>query len=236
MEKERYYCINKKLFWCCIVFIIGIFSVSVFTIVRVQGMKKDENLTTQRTYVEYEKQLSKLSDVSECYLCGTTNRSVHSLYGGTDSIGIIDLIEWNMLDLRMNGQDSEGEPDGEDAGTNEIFGKTDKIEYSIQSIPARGMAEAEVQSSYVSINDELLTNHLCQQCLDKVVNVLGTDAEVNKSPQYVPFCLVDYQTMEVFSLQRGECSYYVRDYRVEVERDHKKIEVQVYYQPLQSFS
>lgn len=92
MEKERCYCINKKLFWCCIIFIIGIFSVSVFTIVREQGMKKKENLSTQRTHVEYEKQLSKLSDVSECYLCGTSNRSAHSLYGGIDSIGIIDLM------------------------------------------------------------------------------------------------------------------------------------------------
>lgn len=232
MEKTKYYRINKKVFWCCIVLIICLCCMSLFANGEYLIKEKDSHVSIEKsTFVEYGEKQSELANAVDCYLCGSTNRSVASLYGGYDTIGIIDFLEWNVLDLRLQIYDSDGNLICDDLGTDEVFGRTEMYEYMIESIPARGTAEAEMEAEGADINEKLLTNHLCQGCLDKATKTLGSDIYVNGKIQYVPFCLVDYQTMELYSLQRDNSCYYVRDYRIEVVRDDAIVKVQVYHQP-----
>lgn len=232
MEKKKYYCINKRLFWSCIILIICFWCTSLFVKEQYQITENRKDLSIEKsTYVEYGDKQSELTNKVDCYLCGSTNRSVASLYGGHDTIGIIDFQEWNILDLRLQIYDTDGNSNSDESGTDEVFGRTEKFEYMIESIPIRGMAEAKVEAESADINEKLLTNHLCQDCLDKATKTLGSDVYVNGKIQHVPFCLVDYKTMELYSLQRDNSCYYIRDYRIEIVRDDASVKVQVYHQP-----
>lgn len=232
MEKKKYYCINKRLLWSCIILIICFWCATLFVDGQYQIVENRKDITIEKsTYVKYGEKQSELANIEDCYLCGSANRSVASSYGGYDTIGIIDFQEWNILDLRLQIYDSNGNLICDDSGTDEVFGRTEKFEYTIESIPIRGMAEAEVKAKSADINEKLLTNHLCQDCLNKVTKTLGSDVYVNGEIQHVPFGLVDYKTMELYSLQRDNSCYYVRDYRIEILRDDAKVKVQVYHQP-----
>lgn len=163
-----------------------------------------------------------------CYLCGEAEQSMMSLYSKYDTIGVIDLQTWNVLDLRLKTYDEDGNEILENSGNDTVFGNTNAIQYVIDSIPARGVAEAEFTFRENGINTELLQNHLCQTCHEKVMETVNTDKET------VPLCVVDFETKEVYSLQMQKGSYFIRDYRIKVEREESEVYMQAYYLPKRS--
>lgn len=77
--------------------------------------------------------------------------------------------------------------------------------------------------------DEIQKN-LCQQCLDKVIDSLEGYFEKGKE-EYLPFCLVDFSTLDIYPIQKMNMAYSVRDYWVELDHDGSEIEIDVYYLP-----
>ena len=51
--------------------------------------------------MEYGHIDSKLENVDECYLCGNSSESLMGYYSKFDTVGIIGLNEWYVLDLRL---------------------------------------------------------------------------------------------------------------------------------------
>ena len=46
---------------------------------------------------------------------------------------------------------------------------------------------------------------------------------------YLPFCLVDFKTLDIYPVQKMNMAYSVRDYWVELDYNDAEIELDVYY-------
>lgn len=86
-----------------------------------------------REYVMFTGLESKLKEIQQCYLCGSGDDGKIDC----DSIGLISLNDWYVLDSRIT--ESGGK---QCAGL--LYGNTEEMAYHLASIPARGMASMEI--------------------------------------------------------------------------------------------
>ena len=76
-------------------------------------------------------------------------------------------------------------------------------------------------------------SHLCQSCLDKMLEVMERYGEEGEESGARDVCLVDFQTLELYSLQEHYISHYIRDYYVQIDgRDGEELEVIGIYAPV----
>ena len=61
--------------------------------------------------------------------------------------------------------------------------------------------------------------------MDKLDDVIDVDGD-SECP--VGLCMIDFQTMKLYSLQEQYASYYIRDYYVKIESGEEKIVTAVY--------
>ena len=88
-----------------------------------------------------------------------------------------------------------------------------------------------ISTPKLSTYDEtIVKKNLCQGCLDKVTETLEGNFEEGKE-DYLPFCLVDFKTLDIYPVQKTKRSYSVRDYWIELDYDDSEIELDVYYLP-----
>ncbi len=74
---------------------------------------------------------------------------------------------------------------------------------------------------------------MCQTCLDKLLEVMESYGEERKESRAKDVCLVDFQTLELYSLQEHYISHYIRDYYVQIDgRDGEELEVIGIYAPV----
>lgn len=157
--------------------------------------------------------ISDLQEVEQCYLCGNSNRSLVGYYRNFDTIGLISLNDWYVWDFKL-GNYEEGEEN--DASGCRTVGNMGEISFTSQSMPLKRMAGITVTlPEDVKADKRFLQKNLCQTCLDKIT------ASIKEGE--VPLCLVDFQTLEVYSLQKQQRDYQIRDYQIEVEFEEKKI-------------
>ncbi|WP_251388595.1 hypothetical protein [Mediterraneibacter agrestimuris] len=69
-------------------------------------------------------------------------------------------------------------------------------------------------------------------CLDKVIDSLEISKWKYEKKQAIPLCLVDFETLEIYSLQDWHMGCSIRDYWVDMRYDEEKVEVRVYYLPI----
>lgn len=220
----RYYSIRASVFWCwvtlCILLISGL----------IISWNTEGGKTQQRTaYTEYGTIMTQLKNTSECYLCGSSNESMMDYYKKYDTIGIVGLNQWYILDLRLKEYDNEGNVI-EKRGSSSTYGNIKGMDYYVSATPSRGMASATIKSTDGMFDNTMISQHLCQECLDKVTNTLVRDT-VEGQEEYLPFCVVDFETLELYPLQQEGHSYFVRDYWVQIESINDGIEIEVMYLP-----
>ena len=75
----------------------------------------------------------------------------------------------------------------------------------------------------------MLQRHLCQACLGKVTDSLEISKWKSEKKQAIPLCLVDFKTLEIYSLQDWHVGCSIRDYWVDMEYSREKMEVKVFY-------
>lgn len=174
-----------------------------------------------REYVMFTGLESKLKEIQQCYLCGSGDDGKIDC----DSIGLISLNDWYVLDSRIT--ESGGK---QCAGL--LYGNTEEMAYHLASIPARGMASMEITlPESFKLDIEMIQNHLCQRCLDKVAESLEYSKWSREEKEAVPLCLVDFQTKEIYSLQDWHRGCMIRDYWVQIQSENKKIFVDIFYVP-----
>lgn len=185
----------------------------------------------QETYhTEYGKLQSRLKNTDECYLCGSSDMSLMDYYRKFDTIGVIGLNEWCVLDLHLKEYGDNGREMESQQGSNTFFGNTQGVNYHVSSIPSRGMANAKVSSEKEEFSSEVIQKHLCQGCLDKVTDTLEAYHVKGENERYLPFVLVDFKTLELYSMQKQNVGYSIRDYWVDLEYGDE-IEIAAYYLP-----
>lgn len=222
-KKVKYYSIRASVMWLSVT--LCVLSIVCTT---VMFLGKRNVLQPETVYAEYGSITSKLKDEEQCYLCGTSDECTMDYYRKLDTIGIIGLNQWHILDLRLKEYDSEGNF-VEKEGSSSDYGSMQGVEYSVSATPSRGMSNVTIESTDGMFNERVVEQHLCQECLDKVLGTLARDV-VNGKEEYFPFCLVDFETLELYPVQREKQSYFIRDYWVEIECG-EEIEIAAYYLP-----
>lgn len=184
-----------------------------------QGLEEQENefaeLGDRGKWVEvnYDGVRSQLLDVEQCHLCGNSRESLMGYYRKFDTIGLISHNDWYVVDFPLKAYDENGnEIEAGDSGSVR-YGNTGEISYAVRGMPSRGMAEIEVTLlGKNKVDIKKLQENLCQWCLDKVADSLEYWKWENEEKEAVPLCVVDFETLDIYSLQDMYCSYFVRDY------------------------
>lgn len=231
-KKIKYYHIRANVFWSVLLVIGILFIGSIFFTINImaRNSNNDTNEYVETTHMEYGHIASKLENIDECYLCGNASRSLMGYYRKFDTVGIIGLNEWYVLDLRLKEYDSEGNPAEASSGMSTSFGNTSGMDYYVDAVPSRGMSSVTLESNNTSFDKSLIESNLCQNCLDKVTDSLEGYFEEGKE-EYLPFCLVDFETLDIYPVQKMNRAYLVRDYWVELDYNDSEIEIEVYYLP-----
>ena len=81
------------------------------------------------------------------------------------------------------------------------------------------------------LNKRNLTDHLCQSCLDKVAASLEYWKYKNEKKEPIPLCLVDFKTLDIYSLQDYYRSIFIRDYYIEMDFKDNSVETKAFYLP-----
>ena len=146
--------------------------------------------------------LSKLEDNKQCYLCGSSDYSMMDYYRKFDTIGLISLNDWHVLDFQLKNYDEYGK-EIKGKGSNQMFfGNTGEMSYHSQGTPSRGMAEIKVTlPDDYKLNTDMIENNLCQECLNKVSSTLKYWESEDEEKRTIPLCLVGFDTLEIYSLQ-----------------------------------
>ena len=164
-----------------------------------------------------------------CRLCGDNNDSLTGYYHQSDTIGVIWLNDWYTVDFRLKSCDQNGNRTDGVGGPSCITGNIGETAYSLKCHSKGAMASLEIvfPENY-ELNKEKIQEYLCQECLDKVPQLLTFRKWKYEKEEAIPFCLVDFQTMELYSLQEGDVGYAIRDYWVEIERGKNTVSIDAY--------
>lgn len=139
-REEKYYRIRASLFWLTVAGIILLLLGAYFKDELYEKWLRSGGMEN----VSYEGVQSALEDQGSCYLCGSSDYSLIDYYRKFDTIGLISLNDWYVLDFRLKCHDENGnEVNGED-GTSTSFGNTGEIIYSTESNFRGTMASIEV--------------------------------------------------------------------------------------------
>ena len=234
MKKEkRYYQIRMDYFWLSILSIIIVISIIIAYYASAYKQGRARLLTDNHQTdinVTFDDLHSALEDTSKCYLCGNAEESLMSCYRNFDTIGLISLNDWYVIDFPLKKND---ENEVENAtSTSFLSGNTGKISYSSDGIPSRGMASIDVTlPDNYKVDTNTLEKHLCQNCLNKVASSLEYRKTDGENKEAIPLCIVDFKTLEIYSLQDYWRAYFVRDYYVEMDFDDNIVRTEVFYLP-----
>ena len=234
-KKPKYYLVRAAVVWgttvSIFVLLIVIFVGNKWIHNRRDKVVKQED-RPKTIEVTFDGMESELQDVEECYLCGNSNQSLMGYYRKFDTIGLISLNDWYVLDFPLKNYDGEGKEIVGKNTDNMTSGNTGEIMYSCDGTVSRGMAAIKVTlPEDYKLNTGTLTQNLCQVCLDKVTASLKYWKKENEKKEAIPLCLVDFDTLEIYPLQETYPAYFIRDYWIEMEFGENEMEVEAFYLP-----
>ena len=158
---------------------------------------------------------TKLTDQEECALCGSRKESMTGMFSGKDAIGIISVNDWYIMDLKIkSGNEKENRPEDTEGKktTRTTVGKNGRVlERSSESL--RGISEIVVDYGEDRVlSMEKASQILCQSCLEKLSEAMEVKCEEGKEPEPVDLVLIDFETMELYSVQEQYTKKSIRDY------------------------
>lgn len=223
-EKKPYYRISPGVFWgmigSMIFLILGFaFKDTLYEEwVQSKGMEKI-------TFTEIN---SKLERDEDCYLCGENDYNFTREYQNAETIGVISLNDWYVLDFPVS---SSSETENEERSDScLLLGKTGEMRYSVRSSFAGAKTSVEIMfPDKCKLKMEPVREHLCQSCLDKVSASLEFQKWKNEKKEAIPICLVDFKTLDIYSLQEWNISCKIRNCLVEMNREGNKMIINLYF-------
>ena len=173
MKKEkRYYQIRMDYFWLSILAVIIVISIIIAYYASAHEQTSSQPVSTKHRAdidVTFDDLRSSLENTSECYLCGNAEESLMSYFRNFDTIGLISLNDWYVIDFPLKNYDENGNEVESATSTSFLSGNTGEISYSSDETPSRGMASIDVTLPVnYKVDTNTLEKHLCQNCLNKV--------------------------------------------------------------------
>ncbi|MDO4321173.1 MAG: hypothetical protein Q4C61_01480 [Lachnospiraceae bacterium] len=179
--------------------------------------------------IEYQEFHSKLSDKDLCFLCGDDTESMIGYYRQFDTIGLISLNDWYMIDfLSCTGNGSQ--PGHLAAVTSISQVNTGQINIFADRVSSGHRTALRVTwNDSLTLDKALIEENLCPICLTKVADSLTISKRRYEKKKPIPFCLVDFQTMKLYSLQDWRTEYCIRDYWVDLQYYDDGMSIKAYY-------
>lgn len=221
--QKKIYCIRASIMYAGIVFMFLLVVLAYYRNDLYELWKKQRGMEI----IIFEGMRSELENQNFCYLCGNSSRSLIGYYRKEHSVGIISLSNWYVTDFRIKKSEDEG-----DSGISSTLTNIDGTSIHSESVPNRGMGSIEVNlSEDCQVNYEMLIKNLCQSCLDKILSSLEYSKWKVEDKRPIPLCLVDFDTLDIYSLQNTSYKYSVRDYWIVVSHKDNVVNIDLYDLP-----
>ncbi len=138
--------------------------------------------------------------------------------------------------MRIRNHDDSGNLIGAQGHINTTGGGLGEGKHSYYCSPNsdRGISDVTIYDGDEDVFDVAkVKDHLCQTCLDKVLGVMEVYAPENEPARPRDLCLVDFQTLELYSLQGDYSAYTVRDYYVQIDDSREgEVRISAFYTPV----
>lgn len=234
---DKYIKIRKDILWkgTVVLIIILLALLLAFQIYnRFEEKKEAEYTSVEYVDITYDDLKSKVTDNEDCFICGNPEMSLMPYYRKFDTIGIISLNDCYVIDLGLKEYDEVGKEITDGGNISIRSTNLDNVKYTVDSNPSRGMADIEITiKEGVRLDTKNLEKSLCSDCLLKVAAVLEHSYKKgDKKKETIPLCLIDFDTLEVYSMQDFYRGYFVRDYWVQFDFVDDKIELEAFYLPI----
>lgn len=185
----------------------------------VSESQEDGDVTEKEEFhIEVESKI----EPEKCYLCGDADDSLMGYYSKKESIGIVHLNSLYVSETRVRDFDDDGnelfQQEGSSTTVNSFGEEYGSV--SIHGNPNRGYTNIDVSvSDKDEVDFELLEERLCQKCLDTLADfyedqINSGDEENNGCSGY---CLIDFQTKELYRLSEPYRGYMIDDYYVKYD-------------------
>ena len=156
------------------------------------------------------------------------------MYRNSDELGIVSVNHWHVENLRTRNRDDAGQLINSSGSVNTITGTGEGGNFFYSSpMSNRGISNVKVNYGEDSILDGKVARKLfCQACLEKLERVTETYVPEDKSPKVRDLFLIDFKTMELYSLQGQYTAYMIRDYYVQIDYQEEGLKVTAFYAPI----
>lgn len=186
---------------------------------------KDYSYTTSEDIFPYKSNIKK----DDCYLCGNGN-SLMSYYSKFDSIGVICLNTWQILDSHIRNFDDDGNPQ-ETKGSRLSLMNCGENECVFSSSTSSNRIMANLTYHYRDesiIKKEELCDELCQECLEAILKDSFHSAE--SSGRFHDAILVDFKEKKPYPITKNS-SFFIRDYYVHIDDEKDGGSIVIIYCP-----
>lgn len=234
--KRAYYRIRTELFWgmnLCILFLLIVGIHANYRLWKQEQLDPSDEEQQIRIEITYDNWHSELAETSRCLLCGENSRKKAEYESGNDTIGLILLNNWTILNfpLQNNMITADQKENTDSSGIR--YGYTSDITWLSDGNPSRGMAHISLTlPEHCQPDEDFIRQNLCQPCLDKVTASLRFWKGEHEEKEAVPLCLLDFQTFEIHPVQDWYRGYFIRDYWVELDFEEADLSIKTYYLPL----
>lgn len=197
------------------ILILLTFTITVLCSCSANAVGKEENISYETQKAEKITYTSKIIP-DNCYLCGSGN-SLMPYYAQFDSVGVICLNTWNIIDSRIRTFDDYGNPIKTSGSQTSILNcGADECHFSSGTSSNRIKADVTVSFGKGSvITPEKLCNELCQPCLDMVLkSCIASDKPLKESHDAV---LVDFQEKTIYPITYYT-GFFIRDYFIHIDQ------------------
>lgn len=146
-----------------------------------------------------------------CYLCGSNSQSMVGLYRGKDTLGVICVNNWYVMNLKLSDSFQESESGN---GVDVIYTNLGKknCSFTVRSDLKQGTAEAEILlGKEKQLNRKKIKKRFCRACQKKILKVVDVEERHD-------LVLIDFQTMQLYPLAEKQM---IREYEVEVSMEEK---------------
>lgn len=230
-EQYKYLKIRKDILLKVLAVLIILFltGILVFQIYESKSIKPEKEFVD----VTYEYLTSELKDQTQCFICGSPQKSLMPYYRKFDTIGVISFNDQYVFDLGLKSYDETGKETDSSTNSSILSTHLDNVSFSLNSTPSRGMSHATITlPENYKLNTKILEENLCADCLSKVAATLEHSYCKGENGETIPLCLIDFNTLEAYSLQGLYTGYFVRDYWIELNLTENEIELSAYYLPV----
>ena len=203
------------------------------------GQSKTEDQRETNWNIPAQTEYLSETEKQDCYVCGNRDDSLIPYYAVRDSVGIIHWNKHSVSDTEVRAFDDNGkELFGQDSFGTKMNSFGDGYgSVVIRGTPNRGFTNV---SAYYNAKDEVdldaMEEVLCQSCLDKVVEFYSDQQEYGNAENLgtTGYCLIDFQTRELYTLSDPYRGYFIRDYYVTfdiTEGENSRIDLFIVYVP-----